>query len=374
MDMNNDFEILNLLNSAFDFLDTSIDEFETKPKYSILHFCVAIELILKSRLLLEHWSLIIDGAPILNNFKERNFKSINYAELVKRINDSTEDNISKETEKIFLQVANERNKIVHFFHPITKEYDVLHDIESAKMDIAVLELNAWEQLKDLLCQWSPIFKDLYDYSGDIENYSYKIKKLECYYDVKYKSIENKIFLDKKRGRLYKNCPNCKKQSSKICSTETKYINEFICDVCKYSFLTFKFVCPSCGEKHYININQFEYKFELTCACQKTYNIKDILEAFFDNIINEDTRGILLDDFVINKDNYFDYKPINCDNCGSYHSGVTRNNIAICVNCGYFQKRSDLKSCDYCGEKVLGATDLSNSNYDGCNFCDGVSDK
>ena len=37
MDMNNDFEILNLLNSAFDFLDTSIDEFETKPKYSILN-------------------------------------------------------------------------------------------------------------------------------------------------------------------------------------------------------------------------------------------------------------------------------------------------------------------------------------------------
>lgn len=372
--MKNDFEILNLLNSAFDFFDTSIDEFETKPKYSILHFCVALELILKSRLLLEHWSLIVEGPPVLKNFKCGKFKSINYIELVKRINDSTEDNIPEKTEKIFLDIANERNKIVHFFHPITTEYDSTQDTESALMDIAVLELVAWEKVKDLLYQWQPLFKDFYDYSINIENYSYKIKKLECYYDIKYKSIEKDIMLEEKRGRLYKDCPNCKKHASKIYQTDIQNVNEFICDVCKASFKTFKFICPTCGEKHYINLNQFKYNFKLICNCKETYNIEDIIGEFFNDVINEENRETLLNDFVVNKDNYFDYKPINCDNCGSYHSGVKRNDLVICVNCGYFQKQSSVKSCNYCGDKVLGATDLSNSDCYGCNFCDGVSDK
>jgi hypothetical protein len=43
--------------SAFDFLESSVDEIKTHPKYSVIHFATAVELLLKARLIHEHWSL-----------------------------------------------------------------------------------------------------------------------------------------------------------------------------------------------------------------------------------------------------------------------------------------------------------------------------
>jgi hypothetical protein len=48
----------SVVDNAIDFLRQALDELETKPKYSVIHFCASIELFLKARLMLEHWSLI----------------------------------------------------------------------------------------------------------------------------------------------------------------------------------------------------------------------------------------------------------------------------------------------------------------------------
>jgi hypothetical protein len=52
----------SVVENALDFLKQSILELKKSPKYSVIHFCAAIELFLKARLMLEHWTLIV-GAP-----------------------------------------------------------------------------------------------------------------------------------------------------------------------------------------------------------------------------------------------------------------------------------------------------------------------
>jgi HEPN domain-containing protein len=46
--------LMHVIENAFDFLETAIEEFNEKPKYSILHFSTAVELFLKARLIHEH--------------------------------------------------------------------------------------------------------------------------------------------------------------------------------------------------------------------------------------------------------------------------------------------------------------------------------
>ena len=44
----------SLARNAFDFLERGIGEFDKTPKYSVIHFCAAVEMLLKARLMKEH--------------------------------------------------------------------------------------------------------------------------------------------------------------------------------------------------------------------------------------------------------------------------------------------------------------------------------
>ena len=43
----------SLTRNAFDFLERGIAEFDKTPKYSVIHFCAAVEMLLKARLMKE---------------------------------------------------------------------------------------------------------------------------------------------------------------------------------------------------------------------------------------------------------------------------------------------------------------------------------
>ena len=49
----------SLVQNAIDFARRSVSEIRRSPKYSMIHFCAALELFLKARLLREHWSLVV---------------------------------------------------------------------------------------------------------------------------------------------------------------------------------------------------------------------------------------------------------------------------------------------------------------------------
>lgn len=57
-----------LVKNAIDFLNSSLDDLDKRPKNSIVDFYSSIELFLKARLMSEHWTLILSRpelAPLI---------------------------------------------------------------------------------------------------------------------------------------------------------------------------------------------------------------------------------------------------------------------------------------------------------------------
>ena len=77
----------SLARNAFDFLERGIGEFDKAPKYSVIHFCAAVEMLLKARLMKEHWSLIVSKPEQANlaKFMAGDFASVTMDEARARI-------------------------------------------------------------------------------------------------------------------------------------------------------------------------------------------------------------------------------------------------------------------------------------------------
>ena len=63
-----------LTTSALEFLRRAMAEAEANPKFALVHFCAGLELILKARLLREHWSLVVTSKPDLRKFQSGDFR------------------------------------------------------------------------------------------------------------------------------------------------------------------------------------------------------------------------------------------------------------------------------------------------------------
>jgi len=87
----------SLMTNAFDFLSKSIEEFDENPKYSLVNFYSAIELLLKARLLYDHWSMVVAKGSDLNydSFIKGDFQSVTSKDSIYRLRNALKVNISK---------------------------------------------------------------------------------------------------------------------------------------------------------------------------------------------------------------------------------------------------------------------------------------
>ena len=88
----------DVVRNAFDFLRRSIDELETHPKYSVIHFYSAIELFVKARLLKEHWTLIVTRPEQADRakFQRGDFQSVGLKEASGRLEKVVADGLLDE--------------------------------------------------------------------------------------------------------------------------------------------------------------------------------------------------------------------------------------------------------------------------------------
>lgn len=94
-EMMSDDVFTSLTRNAFDFLERGIAEFDKSPKYSVIHFCAAVEMLLKARLMKEHWSLIVSRPEQANRtkFLAGDFASVTLEEARARIRDVAGEDI-----------------------------------------------------------------------------------------------------------------------------------------------------------------------------------------------------------------------------------------------------------------------------------------
>lgn len=86
-------DVQALINNGLDFLDKAREELEaSKPKFSVVSFWTAVEILLKVPLAHEHWSLVCSPKkPIKKQaYLAGDFQSVTYEETRERLKDVLE--------------------------------------------------------------------------------------------------------------------------------------------------------------------------------------------------------------------------------------------------------------------------------------------
>lgn len=332
-----------LVDNGFDFLEKAIDEFDSKPKYSVVHFSTALELILKARLVHEHWALIVDGKPELKSFKQGDFKSINFSDIISRIEGILDIKIPKEAKDAFASIGAHRNRMVHFFH----EVDLNKKNEKLTERIAVEQSVAWYHLQQLISKWHPVFSE---YSGRIDMMNIKMQTHNSYllavYEQKRPGIEN----DKKAGKIYVECASCSHEAS-LLNEVHKNIYDASCKVCLYSMSLINVSCSCCEAP--VKVSNEEFPGKKCQECQEEVTLVDVKNQFDTNRATYNEPCPLV---------------INCALCLESDAVTQYDDVYFCTNCFHYD--ASIAICNSCDEWQLAGGDLEDSYLKGCEFCDG----
>lgn len=325
-----------IIDNAFDFLETAIEEFDTKPKYSIMHFCTAVELVLKARLVHEHWSLIVADKPEKSKFEKGDFRSITIKESIEKIRNVLGDDFPENFQESFLNIANHRNKLVHFFHD-----------EVGKKKIAREQCTGWFYLSRLINKWDNTFSK---YQDKIAELNKKMRKYHDFLATTYEEAKSDINKEKLSGAIFKVCPSCQFEACKQ-STITDNIYIYKCKVCIFEEKVIIIPCSNCDEP--IEISEGDGEPIRCLHCNHEIDPAYLSEQLDTNL-------------AYGKDH--NYMKINCAYCCTSGSVVTHNGYYICAECHSISE--DVGSCDWCSEGQIGGGDLEFSFLDGCEFCEG----
>ena len=341
-----------LVENAMDFLSQSIREFEGQPKYSVIHFHAAVELLLKARLLAEHWSLVVSNRqqPDWNGFVAGNFLSVSLDEAATKLDKVVQSGLTKQDLEAFRRVTKHRNKMVHFFHEgVPAEED-----DELRREIAKEQLTAWYLLHKLLTsKWSDVFSK---WSGKLREIDGKLRGLHEFLQVVFDQVIPEIERRRAGGSVFRDCPSCGFVSQEHAG-EIGELYEAECLVCRFADKCLIIECPECGTLvRFVNEGFGECE-----SCGRSFEPEDVVGALID-------EGAA---YVAAKEGDDSWHPGNCSVCDGYHTVARLNDDGdrhICMSC--FGEFDSVQSCGWCNE--LNTGDMADSFWAGCNFCDGLS--
>lgn len=349
----------SLTNNAIDFLQQSIEELKSNPKYSVINFYASIELFLKARLLLEHWALIFDDPKKANftKFHSGDFKSVNFSQSIMRLENIAKVNIGSLAFNSFDSIREHRNRLIHFFHPeYTKEAN--DEIIGA---IVAEQCRGWLYLHRLLTRdWKVEFGQ---YSDEIENINKLMLRHRQFLQVKFDSVKDGLNRGKKRGVNYLDCPSCG-FPARVIIGEPIYLGSHFPPFSKSSKDLVTTHCLVCED----------HSKQLIVSCPECKNdvfIYDMGEGVCSQCKHEIDVNFLLD--LIDTDRFSTpSRPSRafCSECGfaDQPTSVQFDDYGrrLCLYC--LNEDDEAGYCEWCSEYVTG--DLAGSYLTGCIFCEG----
>lgn len=334
----------SLVSNAIDFLNKSVSELKQNPKYSVINFCAGLEIFLKARLILEHWSLIVikPENAIKEKFKSGEFYSVGIEETIKRLRNVAGEHFSKDEELCFKLVREHRNKLVHFFHPVYLKKPNITLLQK----IIAEQCLAWYHLHGLLTtQWSKQFNR---HQQKIKEIDEKMHEQRAFLKVKYTKLNAEIQKNIKLGVEYTNCKSCGFLSSSVKENEPSLF-ETKCLVCHSRDRFLMWECPDCGE-----LVEIEDMGQGTCGnkkCRRKIDLEYLLSKF-------KTR--------FDKDTMYSELPI-CSNCEHYEPSVIPiGSQYYCLWCKALHK--SVEHCEWCSTEIAGFNS-SDSYLTGCFMCE-----
>lgn len=338
-----------LVENAFDFLQKALDEFDNSPKYSVIHFYAAVELFLKARLMLEHWTLVVarpDTAD-LNKFLSGDFQSVTLKEAKSRLELVVQDGISQQQYECFRKIADHRNRMVHFFHTQP------HGKKAQRQSIAAEQCEAWYHLHRLLSQqWVNEFAD---FQRRIKKFDRTMLKHRHYLSAKFECIRTDIKEMSKEGITFRLCPSCKHKALKEGKLSDSILT-YSCMVCSLNTCGVQIKCPGCS----METNIIE-------ECRHT------CEQCGHKFSPEDIQASLIKKSMMTKDDMESPNSAHCNECAGCNTIVlTEEGIWFCSQCFTLFEPDEIGQCEWCGDYSSG--NLENSYLTGCAACDGRGDR
>ncbi len=339
-----------LVENGLNFLLKAISELKNEPKYSVIHFHAAVELFLKSRLMYEHWSLIVAKRqePDWDKFISGDFQSVTLKDAATRLDKVVRSGLSKADLDSFEVIGKHRNKMVHFFH----ESHSTEECNQLTQNILKQQLKAWYFLHRLLIvQWKDVFGDWHEKIADIDG---KLRKLHEFLQVVFDDLGPLIANQKINGFLFEQCPSCEFDAQKHIK-DIKEIYYAECLVCGLVKKCLKIECPDCVEVVTLQSEGFA-----NCqVCGQHIEPSHVAEALIDSTAAH----------IAAMDGDDTWLSGNCSECDGYQTIVpTENDEWICASC--FEIFDSLSTCGWCNEPNTG--DMEDSYVIGCNFCEGMT--
>lgn len=329
-----------LVFNALDFLERSAKEIEEAPNYSVIHFCTAIELFLKARLLSEHWTLIyadlkkpsVSNEANLAKFREGDFISVGMKDAIARLRERLNLNITKDAEETFLSISRHRNKLIHFFHP-----SFVHDLDKVALERVVAEqCRGWYYLHPLLRNtWRSSFAP---YLSHIEKVHSLMLEKRVFLRAKYGALSERMEKDKADGVVFRVCAaygfeamTAEFNPSPILSVD--------CLVCEIGFQCLQVRCGRCGA----DVLVAAPRAEPHCYhCSTLITLSDVLNQYVPGLASgsgaqEKSRALCGD--------------ISCVQDSEQESVLLFGDKWICLHC--FAVEDDVWECESCGHLTAG---------------------
>lgn len=335
----------SLVCNAIDFLEHSIFELEERPKYSVISFCTAVELFLKAKLMLEHWSLIYDDPKRANftQFLQGDFKSVGMIEAIKRLKDVVDLEITRDENNCFNKIREHRNQLIHFFNRAYVDQPDSKVLESVFAE----ECKGWFYLYQLLTnKWR---NEFLDHISQIKKLNESMLGKRRYLQAKFDALSSDIENYKKKGISFSICQACEYVSSKEEVIEGPLVATE-CLTCEMQSRHMRITCPDCKD----SINIYDTGEGKCDNCQTSIDIDYLLEKY--------AKPIYLGSGMYEENRAY------CSYCeySEQASVVFLESTWVCLFC--LETHQEVGHCGYCGEFVAG--DLEDSFLAGCLMCDG----
>ncbi|KTC76163.1 hypothetical protein Lbir_0232 [Legionella birminghamensis] len=334
--MKNRKQLQFIIENAIDFLKKSLEDINGDLKFSYINFWTGVELLLKARIISEHWSLIVKGQPNLDKYLSGDFCSINFDEMCDVLEKVISSPIDKAHKNILTNIKNHRNKWIHFCNPLSeKDKALLLSDQMHGLYILNLYLNSrWKFVfYDFNYQIKSAYKQLEEEYGPYKKFVY------TYYI--HDEIANIIKKDRLNIRLSV-CPSCRF----FCAIRPRYTENIIfnssCKLCGYELISLFATCEKCKKP-----NVFSEEKCICNNCHKKYLWVELLTK-----IN-----------IFKLEDHFD---VHCY-CGS-HSLIEYQNDYFCFECKKKFPQDDLNECIYChglGPEEMESGCYHCQNYEPC---------
>lgn len=339
----------SLVKNAIDFVDSSIDDLDVRPKNAIVDFYTSIELFLKARLMLEHWTLILEepGKGNIQSFSIGDFKSIYLEGAVKRLKSILAINISDTILDNFKELGEHRNQIVHFSHT---EYSTL---EANKAGVVAQQWSSWHHLYKLLTDdWKEQFLDHQDEFGRVHK---RMLTQNEFLKVRFTEFSKQLEILKHKGIKVVTCNQCDFEAGQVTAT-LEWGDEYECLVCESNGLALALItdtldCPRCE----VPFQFFNSKLKCCPTCELEINTNQLIK--------------LCHEVYTSGDGYCDEGSgivAGCHQCKHSPDSVFYiQGQWSCVSC--FDRGWTATDCPNCDEYVTG--DMDRIKYFACYKCE-----